>query len=334
MRLEELLSRLKRGVEAGIGWNGIGMAMSVALMATAFVILCVMVRDVGIGRVIAAMMTTPPKAVLAACGFVCIGYCMLTLYDYFALRAVGRHDVPYATAGLAGFAAYGIGHGLGVTLLTGNAVRLRIYSRWGLGVVEVAKIAFITGLSFWLGNICALGVALTVAPDHAAAVTHLPVWANQALGLAAIGAIAGYIAWLLPMPRFVGAAAWRVVLPDARLTLVQIGIGILDLAAGSLATYVLLPAAPPTDYTAIAVAYVIAALLSFVSHAPGSLGVFEVAMLIMLSQYQKEELLASLLVLHVLYYVLPLAAALVMLGVRETRLAAGRTLLVRRSTST
>jgi hypothetical protein len=59
-------------------------------------------------------------AVLAACVIVCIGYGTLTLYDYFALRAVGRRDVPYATAGLARFAAC-------------NAVRLRIYSRWGLG---------------------------------------------------------------------------------------------------------------------------------------------------------------------------------------------------------
>src|SRR5262249_37620986 len=150
---------------------------------------CVMVRDLDIGRIIAAMVATPPRAVLAACGLVCGGYCTLTLYDYFALRAVGRHQVPYATARLAGFAAHGIGHGIGMTLLTGNAVRLRIYSEWGLGVVEVAKIAFITGLTFWLGNICALGFALAVLPGTAAAVTHLPAWANQALGLIALAAI-------------------------------------------------------------------------------------------------------------------------------------------------
>jgi uncharacterized membrane protein YbhN (UPF0104 family) len=78
----------------------------------------------------------------------------------------------------------------------------------------------------------------------------------------------------MPRSRAVGASAWRVVLPDARLTLVQIGIGIVDLVAGSLATYVLLPEAPSTDYAVVVVAYVIAALLSFLSHALGSLGVF------------------------------------------------------------
>jgi uncharacterized membrane protein YbhN (UPF0104 family) len=60
----------------------------------------------------------------------------------------------------------------------------------------------------------------------------------------------------------------------------------------------------------------IAALPGFVSHAPGRLG-FRGGKLVMLSQYQKEEL-AWLLILHILYDVLPLAVALVMLGVRET----------------
>jgi uncharacterized membrane protein YbhN (UPF0104 family) len=85
---------------------------------------------------------TPPQATFAAFCLVCVSYFTLTLYDCFALRTLGRHEVPYATAGLAGFAAYAIGHGLGMTLVTGNAVRLRIYSRCGLTAVEVVKIAF------------------------------------------------------------------------------------------------------------------------------------------------------------------------------------------------
>jgi len=47
-------------------------------------------------------------------------------------------------------------------------------------------------------------------------------------------------------------------------------------------------------------------------------------MLVLLPQYQKEELLGSLLILHFLYLVLPLALALVMLGLREVRAGGGR----------
>jgi uncharacterized membrane protein YbhN (UPF0104 family) len=321
MRISELFHSLTRIIEERIGWSRIGIVGSLTLLATALFILCTMLRDVGIDKVIAAMRATSMHAVIVASGLVLFGYFTITLYDYVALRALGRREVPYATAALAGFTAYAIGHGLGITLVTGAAVRLRIYSNWGLGVADVTKIGIITGLTFWLGNICALGFVLSFAPSTAVAATHFPKWANQLLGFFALVGVAGYIAWLVPEKRIVGAAGLRFALPNAPQTFVQIAVGILDLAIGSLATYVLLPAAPLTNYAVVAVAYVMATLFGFLSHAPGSLGVFEVAMLLILPQYQKEELLGSLLILHVLYFVLPLAVALLMLFVREVRLA-------------
>ena len=61
--------------------------------------------------------------------------------------------MPYRIAALASFTSYTIGHNLGATVFTGGVVRFRIYSAWGLGIVDVAKIAFVTGLTFWLGNV-------------------------------------------------------------------------------------------------------------------------------------------------------------------------------------
>ena len=52
--------------------------------------------------------------------------------------------------------------------------------------------------------------------------------------------------------------------------------------------------------------FVAAVLLGFLSHAPGSLGVIEATMLVGLPQFPKEELLASLLVFRVLYFIIPL----------------------------
>jgi len=321
MRIPDVPFHAKRVISQHLRWNSMAIAGSFVLVGIAFVILCMTLRDVGLATVIAAIRSTPPQRLFAASVFVFCSYVTLTFYDYFALHAVGRREIPYPTAAFAGFASYAIGHCIGVTFLAGGAVRLRIYSAWGLGIIEVAKIAFMTGLTFWLGNVCALGLALTVAADAAIAVTKLPAWSNQALGIVGLAAVAGYIAWLMPKSRIVGFANWQVTLPNAQMTFVQIGIGVLDLAAGSLATYVLLPAQPSIDYVVVAVAYVFAALLGFLSHAPGSLGVFEVAMLVMLPQYHKDALLASLLILHCLYFVLPVTVALFMLGVRETRLA-------------
>jgi hypothetical protein len=60
-----------------------------------------------------------------------------------------------------------------------------------------------------------------------------------------------------------------------------------------------------------------ATLLGFASHAPGGLGVFDAAMLVALWQFDKEALLAGLLLFRLLYYIAPFAIALVILGSRE-----------------
>jgi glycosyltransferase 2 family protein len=112
------------------------------------------------------------------------------------------------------------------------------------------------------------------------------------------------------------------VLPNPRSTLLQIGIGALDLGAGAIAMYSLLPAYPSVDFIVLLVVFVTAILFGFASHAPGSLGVIEVAMLVGLPQFAKEELLASLLIFRFLYFILPLALAAILLGLRESSLIA------------
>ena len=67
--------------------------------------------------------------------------------------------------------------------------------------------------------------------------------------------------------------------------------------------------------------FVAATLLGFASHSPGGLGVFDAAMLVALWQFDKEELLAGLLLFRLLYYIIPFALSLLILGARELMLA-------------
>jgi uncharacterized membrane protein YbhN (UPF0104 family) len=196
-------------------------------------------------------------------------------------------------------------------------VRFRIYSAYGLTIIDVAKIAFITGLTFWLGNAFVLGLGAAYAPSAASAIDQLPPWLNCALALAGLASIFAYLAWLAMRPRAIGMDDWQVTLPSAPLTLVQIGIGVCDLGFASLAMYALLPAMPAIDFLTMLVIFVLATLLGFISHAPGALGVFDAAMLIALPQFDKEELLAALLLFRLIYYVIPFALALSILGIRE-----------------
>jgi len=81
--------------------------------------------------------------------------------------------------------------------------------------------------------------------------------------------------------------------------------------------YMVLPAEPNIGFVTIAVVFVSATLLGFASHAPGGLGVFDAAMLVALWQFDKEDLLAGLLLFRLLYYFVPFAIAVVILGTRE-----------------
>ena len=311
------------GAITGRVWGGIGVAIGLLIVVIAGAALFRLLRDIDLDEVVAALRAKSVRELMIAGGFVLAGYVTLTLYDFFALRTIGRNAVPYRIAALAGFTSYAIGHNLGATVFTGGAIRFRIYSAWGLSIIDVAKIAFVTGLTFWLGNAFLLGFGMSYAPVAASAVNQLPAWVNRGIGLSGLMFIVGYLIWLMPRPRVVGRSDWRIVLPGLRLTVVQIGIGVLDLTVGALAIYMLLPDQPAIDFITLLVIFVTATLLGFLSHAPGSLGVFEAAMLVGLPLFQKEGLLASLLIFRLLYFVFPLFLAALLLSLREMRLAAG-----------
>jgi uncharacterized membrane protein YbhN (UPF0104 family) len=317
MQVLNAMSAVTRTVDEKVGWNRVGLAISLLIIAVAAVTLFRLLHDVNVNEVIDALTDTSPRTIIVAGLLVAAGYVSLTFYDFFALRTIGRSDVPYRIAALASFTSYTIGHNLGATVFTGGVVRLRIYSPWGLGVIDIAKIACVTGLTFWLGNAFILGLSMAYAPDAASAVDQLPQWVNRTIALAGLAAIIGYVLWLLPAPRRVGAGEWQITLPNATLTFVQIGIGILDLSIGALAMYVLLPDTPPIEFLTLLVTFVLATLLGFLSHAPGSLGVFDAAMLVGLSLFDKNELVASLLLFRLLYFILPFFTALTILCARE-----------------
>jgi uncharacterized membrane protein YbhN (UPF0104 family) len=300
-----------------IGWNRIGVLLSLAIITVAVVVLVHMLRGIDINEVIAAVKATEKRDVAAAAAFVAGGYFTLTFYDWFALRTIGRKEIPYRIAGLSGFTSYSIGHNIGATVFTGGAVRYRIYSAYGLNAIEVAKICFVAGLTFWLGNATVLGLGLAYTPQAAGWIDQLPDWANRCIAGAMLTVLASYLLWVWSAPREIGRGEWKVNLPSGPSTLLQICIGILDLGCCALAMYMLLPNEPNIGFVTLAVVFVSATLLGFASHAPGGLGVFDAAMLVALWQFDKESVLAGLLLFRVLYYLVPFVFALIILGARE-----------------
>ncbi|HZD91119.1 MAG TPA: UPF0104 family protein [Pseudolabrys sp.] len=312
------LRALARFFQDRIGWNRIGVLLSLTIIGIAVVVLYHMLRDIKVHEVLRALEATSPRQIAAAAVFVAGGYFTLTFYDWFALRTIGRNEIPYRIAALSGFTSYAIGHNIGATVFTGGAVRYRIYSHFGLDAVEVAKICFVSGLTFWLGNATVLGLSVSLDPHAAAPITQLPGIANRAIALVILAVLFSYIAWVWTAPRRIGKGGWTVQLPSGPSTLVQIVIGLFDLGCCTMAMWMLLPNEPHVGFVTLLVVFVSATLLGFASHAPGGLGVFDAAMLVALWQFNKEDLLAGLLLFRLLYYICPFFVAVIVLGTRET----------------
>jgi uncharacterized membrane protein YbhN (UPF0104 family) len=312
-----VLRAVVRFLDQNIGWSRLGFILSITVISIAFVILYRMLREIDLDDVVSALYAIYPRDIFIAGLFVLAGYFTLTFYDLFALRTIGRRDVPYRIAALAAFTSYSIGHNVGASVFTGGAVRYRIYSAWGMSAIEVAKLCFVAGLTFWLGNATVLGLGITYVPQAASSIDQMPAWINRIAAIATLAVLCSYVVWVWRKPRIVGRDGWQVALPQGPLTLVQIVIGIVDLACCGMAMWMLLPEEPHIGFVTLAVIFVSATLLGFASHAPGGLGVFDAAMLVGLWQFDREQLIAGLLLFRLLYYVVPFTISLAILGLRE-----------------
>jgi glycosyltransferase 2 family protein len=314
-----LLATLGRGLKHRIGWKQIGIAASLIIIAFAITTLVRTLKGVDTGVMLVALTEIAPYHIALAALCVVGAFCTLTFYDFFALRTIGRRHVPYRIAALSSFTSYTIGHNIGATVFTGGAIRFRIYSEYGLSAVDVAKICFLSGLTFWLGNTFVLGIGMAWHPGAASAMDQLPAAINRLVAFGVLSAILAYFVWLSlgEERRELGQNGWKVKLPSAPLTLVQILIGVLDLGFCAMAMYLLMPGDPGIGFMSLAVVFILATLLGFASHAPGSIGVFDAAMLVALPQFGREQLLATLVVFRILYFMIPFGIAISIMGSRE-----------------
>jgi glycosyltransferase 2 family protein len=292
----------------------LGVILGAAIAASAIFALTHTLRHVNYNDVFETVARTDTHLIALALLLVATSYGTLTLYDLFALHTIKRTEVPYRIAALASFTSYPIAHGIGAVALISPVIRYRIYSNNGLNTLDVANICFLTGLTFWLGNLTALGLSILNEPDAISLIDYLPPLLNRWLAVALLVGVAAFLAWSWRHPRSIGTRRWPVKLPSGPMVLLQIVIGIVDLGAAALAMYVLIPAGTDIEISRVVAVFIVATMLGFASHAPAGLGVFDAAILIGLGGDDKEPLLAALLMFRVLYHLLPFVLALTLFG--------------------
>jgi glycosyltransferase 2 family protein len=308
------INALQKTLFSSARLKGLGVVASIAIAAMAIFALTHALKHVDYGQVFAVVRRTNAGLIALALMLVAASYGSLTLYDVLALRTINRTDVPYRIAALASFTSYPIAHGVGAVALIAPVIRYRVYSCKGLGAVDVANICFLTGLTFWLGNLTAFGLSLLNAPGAISLIDYLPPLANRWLAVVLLVGVVGFLVWSWRSPRCIGTRRWPVRLPSGPMVLLQIAIGVFDLGAAALAMYVLIPAGTHIGIFPTIAVFIAATLLGFASHTPAGIGVFDATILVGLGGEDKEPLIAALLMFRVLYHFLPFVMALGLFG--------------------
>lgn len=263
------------------------------------------------------ILAIPPLYVVLGIALTGLNYIMLTGYDTLAVHYI-RHPLAYYKTALAAVISYAISNSVGLALLSGSAIRYRLYRSWGLNIGEIAKIIAFCNLSFWLGLFAVGGLVFMVEPLQVPTLLHLPFTSVHPLG--AIFLILVLIYLLTSIFRKKSLNIGKLEIPHLSLgvCLLQIAITSLDWSIAAAILYFLLPHDIPLSYAGFFGIYLLAQIAGIVSNVPGGLGVFETVIVLLLSSsVSSAEVLASLLAYRGIYYFLPLITAIILLGTYE-----------------
>lgn len=222
------------------------------------------------------------------------------------------------------FCGFAIGSTVGLGAFSGGAVRYRLYSAAGLSPGQIARVIFFIAIAYGIGlaTITALGLALRAEEvSRLLGAPSVPLRSAAAVILALAIIFLSFCA-VRRKPLRLGPVEFAS--PGAHLVLIQIGLTALDILAAATALWVLLPAAD-TSFIAFAAVYAAALTLGVLSHLPGGLGVFEVAILLAIgNKAPPSSVAAALIVYRAIYFLLPLLLATVLLASFEARRARQR----------
>jgi uncharacterized membrane protein YbhN (UPF0104 family) len=273
------------------------------------------IHGLTLDQIAAAIAQWSPRRIALALALVITSFSLLALNEQIALRWAGA-KVKLTSGLTASFIAHALAINLGLGMLAGGAMRASVFTRYGVNLVQVAKLTAYGTSTFSLGVATLGGLSLLQAGPSATAALNLSPLAGQALGYVLVAVPILYVlaCWLAPDGMTVFGHEFRP--PRPPIALAQICFGMTDVALGAALFWTLLgPAAP--KYTAFLTIYLIGLVSGLVSGVPGGMGVFESAMLLLLPSGNRGALAATLLGFRLFYYILPLAPAMVLLLTRR-----------------
>ncbi|MGH8585121.1 MAG: lysylphosphatidylglycerol synthase domain-containing protein, partial [Gammaproteobacteria bacterium] len=298
----------------------IGAFVSLTIVCLALWVVYRTLQSIQLSDVLEQFRALPATSILLAFLLTASAYFVVTGYDVLALYHLGR-PVPYRRAALAGCLANAFGTNLGFAVVTGGAIRYRIYSNAGLSALEIAGVTTMSAVTASLGVGFLLILSLLFGADEtAASVIHVPPALKRMLGGLLLAFLVVYLTVAVFRPLSIRTESWSLRLPSAKTAAAQVALGSIDLMLIGAIIYVLLPAYAETNFFAFLGVFAVALIAGVVSHVPSGIGVFESVMLLGLPEVAPDALLGAILLFRCVYYLAPLCLAAIVLAIHEANM--------------
>lgn len=308
--------------------RALSLLLRVALVAIAFLVLRRELDGVSLKDLFAGLRSYGLRHVTLGLAFTAASFLMLGILELLALRYVGKRAeriIPKRSAIATAFVAHAYSQSIGLAILTGTAVRVRSYSRYGLDALDVARLSVFVTATATLGLLTTGGLAFISTPGQ---VNFLSLaFSLTPLGVLLLLPIIAYVAWgAFGRADFHGRGRWRIRRPSLGLALEQIAVSSLDWLLAGTVLFFLMPHSMHVSYSGLLGVYLVAQTAAVLSHIPGGVGVFEAIVLALLtapgegriaSPTLAASVVASLFVYRVIYYLLPLCGAIALSGIAE-----------------
>jgi uncharacterized membrane protein YbhN (UPF0104 family) len=294
--------------------------LRVAFLAVAILLLRRELDGVGLNGLLTSIRSYDVSRIELGIGFTAASFLTLGVIELLALRYVGKRAerlIPRRTAVATAFVASAYSQSVGLAILTGTAVRVRSYSRYCLDALDVTRLSVFVTATATLGLLTTGGFAFLTAGGR---ITLLGAPRSLApLGILLLIPIVGYLAWgAFGSSDFYGRGRWRIRRPVFRVALQQIGVSSLDWALAGTVLFVLVPRSLHISYGDLLGIYLVAQTAAVLSHVPGGVGVFEAIVMGLVTAHSNTPidasavaaLAAALLAYRIVYYLLPLCAAI------------------------
>jgi len=206
----------------------------------AIVVLYQITRQVHLHDVYRQMRAISANKIMLAFLFTVLGYAALIGYDWSALRYIGK-KLPFPLIAFISFTGFSLSNTIGLSWLSGGAIRYRLYSRAGLKASETALVIAFCTVGFAIGEIMVGGVALVSYPRMLADYFSFSPFNVR---LVAAGLLSGALAVLFIRSRrhgtiHFGKRSFR--LPGTNILAGQILFSIMDIGLAGATLFILLP---------------------------------------------------------------------------------------------